>query len=95
MGLELTYYQRPDDRTTQVPIAEVNPDDEAFFLERGIEISAEDDAIWDGFILYADVGERDESGEPVEIILHTKGRDCRDSLAELARLCGKTGGRDR
>lgn len=84
--LTMTYYERPNGKTLEVPVNNIRPEDKAFFLENDIKLSAEDDSINDGFILYGDDGTVLEDGTPDEIIVITRGRDCETSMAELAYL---------
>lgn len=84
--LWLTFYARPDGNPSDVPLINVTEEDEAYFLENNVRISAEDDPISGGFIVYGDDGTMMEDGTPDEVVVISRGRNCEDTMAELARL---------
>lgn len=81
----VTLYKQPDGRTREIDIKNVLPDDEAFFTRHEIDISMED--VGGMFALYADIGQTDDDGEPVELIELSQGRSCEETLSALRKLC--------
>lgn len=80
-----TFYKQPDGRTQEIDIKNILPDDEAFFTSHEIDISLED--IGGMFAIYADIGQTDEDGEPIELIELSRGRSCEETLSALRNLC--------
>lgn len=80
-----TLYKRPDGRTQEIDIKNVLPDDEAYFTRHNISISMED--VGGMFAIYADIGQMDADGEPIELIELSQGRSCEDTLSALRKLC--------
>ena len=81
----VTLYKQPDGRTQEIDIKNVRPDDEAYFSRHDIDISMED--VGGMFAVYADIGQTDEDGEPVELIELSQGRSCEETLNALRKLC--------
>ncbi len=81
----VTFYKQPDGRTQEIDIKNVLPDDEAFFNHHKIRISMED--VGGMFAIYADIGQTDEDGEPIELIELSQGRSCEETLNALRKLC--------
>ena len=81
----VTLYKQPDGRTQEIDIRNVLPDDEAYFSRYGIAISMED--VGGMFAVYADIGQTDADGEPVELTELSKGRSCEETLNALRKLC--------
>ena len=81
----VTLYKRPDGRTQEIDIKNVLPDDEAFFDHHGISISIED--VGGMFAVYADIGQTDEDGEPIELLELSQGRSWEETLSALRKLC--------
>ena len=83
----ITLYKQPDGRTQEIDIKNVLPDDEAFFDHHNISISMED--VGGMFAIYADIGQTDEDGKPIELIELSQGRSCEETLSALRKLCEK------
>lgn len=81
----VTLYKQPDGRTQEIDIKNVLPDDEAYFTRNHIDISMED--VGGMFAVYADIGQTDEDGEPIELIELSRGRSCEETLSALRKLC--------
>jgi hypothetical protein len=81
----VTLYIRPYGRTQEIDIKNVLPDDEAYFTRNRIGISIEN--VGGMFAFYADVGETDGDGEPIEFIELSQGRSCEETLSALRKLC--------
>jgi hypothetical protein len=81
----VTFYRKPDGRAQRIDIKNVLPDDEAYFTQNRINISMED--VGGMFAVYADIGRRDEDGEPFELIELSQGRTCEETLSALRKLC--------
>lgn len=81
----ITLYKQPDGRMQEIDIKNVLPDDEAFFDHHKIRISMED--VGGMFAIYADIGQTDEDGEPIELIELSQGRSCEETLSALRKLC--------
>jgi hypothetical protein len=80
-----TLYKKPDGRTQEIDIKNVLPEDESYFIRNRIVISMED--VGGMFAIYADIGRRDEDGEPIELIELSQGRSCEETLSALRKLC--------
>ncbi|MBP5855706.1 hypothetical protein KAJ83_01695 [Marivibrio halodurans] len=83
--MKATVYIRPHGRAQDIDVFDVYPADEQFFQDNAFEVSMEDTPL--GFIVYADVGIRQEDGTPVEAMELAGGRDCKDTLNSLRRKC--------
>lgn len=83
--MKATAYFPPNGRSGLIDIVNVRPEDEAYFTERGIEISLEQ--LNGEMVVYADLGEPNEDGDPEELIEFSHGRNCQDTLSALRRLC--------
>lgn len=81
----VTLYKQPDGRTQEVDIKNVLPDDEEYFTRNRIDISMEE--VGGMFVVYADIGRRNEDGEPIELIELSQGRSCEETLSALRKLC--------
>ena len=81
----VTLYKRPNGRTQEIDIRNVLPDDEAFFGHHNISISMEE--VGGMFAIYADIGQTDEDGEPIELIELSQDRTCEETLSALRKLC--------
>lgn len=81
----VTLYKQPDGRTQEIDIKNVLPDDEEYFTRNRIGISMED--VGGMFVIYADIGWRDEDGEPIELIELSQGRSCKETLSALRKQC--------
>jgi len=81
----ITLYKQPDGRTQEIDIKNVLPDDEAYFTRNRIAISMED--VGGMFAVYADIGQTDDNGGPVELIELSQGRSCEETLSALRKLC--------
>lgn len=86
MSISATYYQRPNGAKHPMEIRNIRPTDEAWFKQRNAKLSIEDDGCG-SFISYADIGLRDEDGEPVEAIEIAGSRSCEDTMAALRAQC--------
>lgn len=84
-----TIYIRPDGRKQGITISNIYSDDAEWFEKYDVLISMEEVGI-NQAIVYADIGDRDEDGEPDEIIVFSEGRSCEETLEELRQLCEKT-----
>lgn len=81
----VTLYKRPYGRTQELDITNVLPDDEAYFTRNRIGISMED--VGGMFAIYADIGQMDADGEPIELIEMSQGRSCEKTLSALRKQC--------
>ena len=82
--MKATTYFPPNGRSELIDLKNIRPEDEAYFTERGIEISLEQ--LNGEMVVYADLGEN-EDGDPEELIEFSYGRNCQDTLSALRRLC--------
>jgi hypothetical protein len=82
----VTIYHRPNGRPETLDIPNVHKEDADWFEANNVKISMEEDGAG-GNIVYADIGLKDEDGEPVELIELSKGRDCMTTLAALRQQC--------
>lgn len=85
MAIKATLYTRPNGRQEEIQVRNIRPDDEAWFIEHDVQLSMED-APGQGHVVYGDYGRTDEDGEPVEMVVFSKGRSCEDTLTELRQL---------
>lgn len=81
----VTLYRQPYGRTQELDIKNVLPDDEAYFTRNHIDISMED--VGGMFAIYADIGQMDVDGEPIELIQMSQGRSCEETLSALRKMC--------
>lgn len=81
----VTLYIPPNGRTREIDVREVDADDEAWFAEHKVKLSMEEAG--GTFVCYADVGKRDEDGEPDEAIEISGTRSCRETLHALRLQC--------
>lgn len=84
--MKVTVFKRPNGLKEVIDMKNINGEDEMWFLANGVKISMEEDGA-DGFIIYADIGRKDEDGEPDEIILLSKGRTCVQCMTALRKEC--------
>ena len=82
--MKATVFILPHGRSEVIDLKNIRPEDEAYFTERGIEISLEQ--LNGEMVVYADLGEN-EDGDPEELIEFSHGRNCQDTLSALRRLC--------
>ena len=82
--MKATVFILPHGRSEVIDLKNIRPEDEAYFTERGIEISLEE--LNGEMVVYADLGEN-EDGDPEELIEFSHGRNCQDTLSALRRLC--------
>lgn len=83
MGIYVTLYKRPNGATEIVHVTKVRDEDVKWFLENDAKLSMED--IGGDFAVYADVGESDPDGEPIEAIEIAGGRSCEDTFSALRK----------
>ena len=84
--MQVTFYKRPHGRTEEINMTKIRPEDEAWFKSVGAKLSMED--IGGGYACYADVGVKDEDGEPLEAIeIATGGQSCEDTMQKLRKQC--------
>ena len=81
----VTLYIPPDGKTREINVREVDADDEAWFAKHNAALSMEE--VGGTFVCYADVGRRDEDGEPDEAIEIAGTRSCRETLHALRLQC--------
>jgi hypothetical protein len=84
--VKATIYHRPHGRPEVIDLVNVDPADAAWFEANNVKISLEADGE-EGAITYADIGLKDEDGEPDELIEFSHGRNCVQTLAALRRQC--------
>lgn len=84
--MQVTLYERPHGRTKEINMTKIRPEDEAWFKEVGAKLSMED--LGATVACYADVGIKDEEGEPIEAI-EIAGHDqsCEDTMQKLRKQC--------
>jgi hypothetical protein len=83
--MKATVFIPPNGKSQVIEMTNVYPDDEGYFVNNGIEISME--MVSGETIVYADIGQIDEDGEPFELIEFAGTRSCEDTLAALRKLC--------
>ena len=83
--MTVTLYIPPDGKTRDIDVREIDADDEAWFAQHSAKISMEEAG--GTFICYADVGRRDEDGEPDEALEIAGTRSCRETLHALRLQC--------
>lgn len=86
MSYPCTIYHRPNGRAETIEIWHIDDADAAWFRANNVKLSMEEDGAG-GVIAYADVGLRDEDGEPNEAIEISRGRPCEETLAALRGQC--------
>lgn len=74
-------------KVTQIKVAHVWPDDQAFFAKHDIKISME--TLQGQQVVYADIGMKNVDGEPDELIELEAGRSCYEVLHALRLQCQK------
>lgn len=88
MGIKATLFIPPNGREQEIIITEINEADELWFVENNAKLSGEE--LMNGQqVIYADVGLKDEEGEPLEGIEISQGRSCRETIAALRVQCEK------
>lgn len=87
--MKATVFISPNGRTEVIEVTNVYPEDAAYFVENNIHISMEQLA--GETIVYADIGQTDDEGEPVELIEFAGTRSCEDTLAALRKACEEGG----
>jgi hypothetical protein len=87
--MQVTVYRRPHGRYTVIDCQNVYPEDKAWFEAHNVKVSMEEDGMPGNpnYIFYADIGRKDEDGEPDEVIELSQGRACDETLAALRRQC--------
>lgn len=83
--MKATVFIPPHGRSEVIDLKNIRPEDEDYFVAHNIAISLEQLA--GEIIVYADIGDVDEDGEPVELIEFSQGRSCEDTLTALRKLC--------
>lgn len=83
--MKATVYIAPHGRSEVIEVTKVRPEDEAYFVQNNIQISMEQLA--GETIVYADIGQTDDEGEPVELIEFAGTRSCEETLAALRKAC--------
>lgn len=86
MSIPVVIYKRPQGHTEVIMCSKINAADETWFTEHNAKLSMEE-APGMGFTCYADVGIKDEDGEPVEAIEISGRRTCEETLAALRQQC--------
>lgn len=79
--MEVTFYIRPNGSQKVVDIKNVEPADEAFFVQHNVKVSMENIG-GEEYVAYADYGAVIDD-EPDEAIELSKGRDCKATLHAL------------
>lgn len=86
-SIKATLYQRPNAKKSVITVSEITAEDAEFFKANNIKISLEPQGNdTDNIIMYADYGKRTEDGEPEEIIIFSRGRECSPCMTELRQL---------
>lgn len=84
--MQVTLYERPHGHTKEINMTKIRPEDEAWFKGVGAKLSMED--IGTGYACYADVGIKDEEGEPLEALeIAGTGESCEATMQKLRRQC--------
>lgn len=78
MSIISTFYNRPTGRATEIEIIDIRPEDEQWFKDNNIKISAEEDSLRGGWIFYADYGLPEN--EAIEFSL---GKTCKATMQAL------------
>lgn len=92
MGREkitFTHFRKPDGRKQYLTMTEINEDAANYINENNIQISTED-GLRNDVIVYADDGTMMEDGStPDEIIVISRGRNCKETMDEVVGLLKK------
>lgn len=84
--MQVTFYKRPHGRTEEINMTKIRPEDEAWFKSVGAKLSMEE--VGGRYACYADVGVKDEDGEPIEAIeIAGPDDDCQDTMSKLRVQC--------
>lgn len=83
--MKVTLYKRPDGRQEIIDVKNILPEDKKWFIENNAIISMED--LGDDFAVYADIGIKDEDGEPVEVLALASGRTCEQTMNAVRLQC--------
>ena len=86
--IEATLFLRPNGGKITQEIIDISPDDANWFKANDVKISMEDVGIA-GFACYADYGRTLADGEPVEMIVISGNRTCKETMSELRVKCVK------
>lgn len=86
--IEATLFLRPNGRKITQIITDISPDDANWFKANEVKISMEDIGVG-GCAVYADYGRTLADGEPVEMIVISNNRTCKETMAELRVRCEK------
>lgn len=86
MGIKATLYIPPNGQKKEIELTDINENDELWFVENNAKLSCEQ-LFEDRNVIYADIGLKDEEGEPLEGIEISFGRSCRETLAALRVQC--------
>lgn len=84
--LNAKLYERPSGGVFDINITEVDAHDAEFFYRNKVKISLEEIGP-DDYVAYADIGATNVDGEPDEVMVLSRGRSCRETLAELRQRC--------
>jgi hypothetical protein len=84
--MQVTIYHRPNGRPEVLDIPNVHAEDAVWFKANNVKVSMEEDG-GAGFIVYGDIGRKDEDGEPDEVLVLSGGLNCQDTLAKLRKEC--------
>lgn len=86
-SIDVTLYQRPNGKQSVIVLTEITKEDADYFNKNNFKISLEPQGDGtDNIIIYADYGKKDPDGEPEEIIIFSRGRECIDCMTELRQL---------
>lgn len=79
--MKVTFYKKPNGAREVIDVTNVDHADESWFAEHNAKLSMED--IGGMHACYADVGVKDDEGEPDEAIELSRGRTCRETFHAL------------
>lgn len=86
-SIDVTLYQRPNGKQSVIELTEITKEDADYFNKNNFRISLEPQGDGtDNIIIYADYGKKDPDGEPEEIIIFSRGRECTECMTELRQL---------
>lgn len=86
-SIKVTLYQRPNGKQSVIDLTEITKEDAKYFKDNKVKVSLEpQDSGTDNIIIYADYGKKDPDGEPEEIIIFSRGRECTECMTELRQL---------
>lgn len=86
-SIDVTLYQRPNGKQSVIELTEITKEDADYFNKNNFKISLEPQGDGtDNIIIYADYGKKDPDGEPEEIIIFSRGRECTECMTELRQL---------